>query len=405
MFSSRSKNRKRRKINKSSPRVENSPKKTKQYKSPQQLQLESQSERSTDSETELKTVGEFEDSFISGSQTIPDSPDSPGIITTPTTSTTSSRIAMQSPDPSQSQSQSLLGGPAQYEPYMGQSQSQHDIQSSNQPHFLNPVMLGPPMNPGMVSYQGLPHGAMPPGCPLSDQDILKIGAVLKQLVIEDVKKLVTAKVESATQYLKTELKSVQDRCTNLEKEVCALKVKNDDIEQYSRRMCLRIAGIQEREGENVTQRVLDFADNINVNINGDDIDRAHRVGRRTSSGGATNGDENEQGATSGQSREIIIKFTNSSARLKLLQGRTKLRDNNINNIYINEDLTPARKELAYECRKLKRTRHSKVEKTWVYAGYPHIVDKSGNKVKITCMSDLDEYRPEGTHTPSQPMTS
>ena len=140
MFSSRSKNRKRRKRNKPSPQVEKLPKKTKQYKSPQQRQLESQSERSTDSETELKTVGEIEDSFISGSQTIPDSPDFPGIITTPTTS---SRLAMQSPDPSQSQSQSLLGGPAQYEPYMGQSQSQHDIQSSNQPHFLNPVMLGP----------------------------------------------------------------------------------------------------------------------------------------------------------------------------------------------------------------------------------------------------------------------
>ena len=386
MFSNRSKNRKRRKRNKSSPQVENSPKKTKQYKSPQQLQFESGSERSTDSETELKTIGEIEDSYILGSQTISDSP---SIITTPSTS---SRPAMQSPDPSQSQSQSLLGGPAQYEPYMGQSQSQHDIQGSNQPHFLNPVMLGPPMNPGMVSYQGLPHGAMSPGCPLSDQDILKIGAVLKQLVIEDVKKLVTVQVESATQTLKTELKSVQDRCTNLEKEVSALKVKNDDIEQYSRRMCLRIAGIKERENEN-------------VNINGDDIDRAHRVGRRTGSGGATNGDENEQGVTSGQIREIIIKFTNSSARLRLLQGRTKLRDNHINDIFINEDLTPARKELAYECRKLKRTRQSNVDKTWVYAGYPHIVDKSGNKVKITCMSDLDEYRPEGRPAPSQPTTS
>ena len=397
MFSNRSKNRKRRKRNKSSPQVKNSPKKTNQYKSPQQLQFESGSERSTDSETELKTIGEIEDSYISGSQTISDSP---SIITTPSTS---SRPAMQSPDPSQSQS--LLGGPAQYEPYMGQSQSQHDIQGSNQPHFLNPVMLGPPMNPGVVSYQGLPHSAMAPGCPLSDQDILKIGAVLKQLVIEDVKKLVIAQVESATQTLKTELKSVQDRCTNLEKEVSALKVKNDDIEQYSRRMCLRIAGIKEREDENVTQRVLDFADNLNVNINGDDIDRAHRVGRRTGSGGATNGDENEQGVTSGQTREIIIKFTNSSARLRLLQGRTKLRDNHINDIFINEDLTPARKELAYECRKLKRTRQSNVDKTWVYAGYPHIVDKSGNKVKITCMSDLDEYRPEGRPDPSQPTTS
>ena len=73
-------------------------------------------------------------------------------------------------------------------------------------------------------------------------------------------------------------------------------------------------------------------------------------------------------------------------------------------MYINEDLTPARKKLAYECRKLKRMRESKVKKTWIYAGYPHILDKSGNKVKITCMSDLDDYREERP-APPQPMST
>ena len=58
------------------------------------------------------------------------------------------------------------------------------------------------------------------------------------------------------------------------------------------------------------------------------------------------------------------------------------------NIFINEDLNPARNELAYECRSLKRIRSFKIKKTWVYAGYPHILVDSGQKLKITCLSDL-----------------
>ena len=85
---------------------------------------------------------------------------------------------------------------------------------------------------------------------------------------------------------------MQDRCTNLEKEVNDLKV-NAYIEQYSWRMCLRIAGLEEFDHENVIQRVLDFANNLNANINADDTDRAHRVGSRTGSDGAASGDEDE----------------------------------------------------------------------------------------------------------------
>ena len=397
---SRSSSRKR---NKSSPLVENSPKKTKQniY---QQLQHEPEGHFSTDSESERNPIDDSQGSPNQDSKTILHSPD---ITSTPIIS---SRSAMESPD--LSQSQSLLGGLVQHEPHPGQlhpHSNHNDTFGPSQPPFLNPMMVQSPMNPGLLAYQGLPPGVMAPAPGLSEQDIIKIATVIKQLVIDDIKEMVTTKVELATQSLKTELNSVKDRCSSLEKEVSALKVKNDDIEQYSRRMCLRIGGIKEQRNENVTQRVLDFADNLNVSLSPDDIDRAHRVGKRADSGGATSsddGNEDEQNTSviPGRSREIIIKFTNSSARLKLLQGRSKLRENKIKDIFINEDLTPARKELAYECRQLKRSQKSKVSRTWVYAGYPHILDKSGNRVKITCMSDLDDYRDKKPDS-SEPMAT
>ena len=56
--------------------------------------------------------------------------------------------------------------------------------------------------------------------------------------------------------------------------------------------------------------------------------------------------------------------------------------------------------LAYECRKLKKLNNTKVKKTWVYAGYPYILDPSGNKLKITSLSDLDEYQVAGATSQS-----
>ena len=64
----------------------------------------------------------------------------------------------------------------------------------------------------------------------------------------------------------------------LQDEVNELQVKHDDMEQYSRRMCLRISGIPEAENEDVTKLVLDFAKRVNANVGPSDIDRAHRVG-------------------------------------------------------------------------------------------------------------------------------
>ena len=63
-----------------------------------------------------------------------------------------------------------------------------------------------------------------------------------------------------------------------------------------------------------------------------------------------------------QKREIIIKFTNSSARLNLLQGRAVLRTNNMKGVFISEDLTPARKKLAFECRRIKPKPNSGIKK-------------------------------------------
>ena len=142
------------------------------------------------------------------------------------------------------------------------------------------------------------------------------------------------------------------------------------------------------------RRCLDFAKTVNSNITSVDTDRAHRVGRIMTNNVA----DESSSHISPKGGEIIIKFTNSSARLNLLQGRSVLHDKKVKNVYLNEDLTPTRNQLAFECRRIKK---SKIEKTWTYAGYPHILDT----VKIVCLSDLKMYDPDDMKAGAQPMST
>ena len=407
--------RKSRKRNKSSPLVQTSPKKTKQYRSPRFIQsdsgseidkksttgiIEASSESESEAESEVKFVSQslLKTPAITEAKLNPDTTSS--IPVSEADSTEANASTMQSPDYSQQTQQTQQSQPDHGTPY-NIGDSAQGSQSINQPGFINPMLLGTPMNmSNMMALHGPPSAipAMPAMPGLSEQDVMRIAAMMKQMLQQEITQLVDLKVNSATEFLKSELKEVQDRCKKLEAEVKALQTRQDDTEQYSRRTCLRISGIRETENEDVQKIVLDFSNKVNANIDPTDIDRVHRVGRLVSDASDRIGEHN--GIRTRRNREIIIKFTNSNARLRLLRGRAKLREDGVRDVFINEDLTPNRKMLAYECRKLKKLNNTKVKKTWVYAGYPYILDPSGNKLKITSLSDLDEYQVAGATSQS-----
>ena len=364
--------RRSRKRNKSSPLVQTSPKKS---KPPQK-----------DSDTDCELIQEITEGECSTESGSDNECQSQSLLKTPvgikSPVSTSPTTTMQNPEHSQAAP--------------GSGSEPGETQSIGQPQMINPILFSPSMNvptpqhqSQLLTYQGpLQHPAMQP-MPvmpgLSDQDVIRVAQLVKSMLHDEINQVVELKVSAVTMALQTELDDVKARCARLEDEVTLLKSKHDDIEQYSRRMCLRISGIAESENEDVNKLVLELAARVGSNIGPADIDRAHRLGRPSNNG--TNNSER-----SPRRREIIIKFTNSSARLSLLRGRAKLREQNVKNIFINEDLTPARNELAYECRRLKRIRSSKIKKTCVYAGYPHILDDSGQKLKITSLSDLANYQ-------------
>lgn len=94
----------------------------------------------------------------------------------------------------------------------------------------------------------------------------------------------------------------------------------DRQEQYSRRNCLLLHGIPEKQGEDTDALVLEEAQNIlsRQDITIRDIDRSHRVGPRRTSAEVTKAGKPSQ-------RPIIVKFTNYRAREMLFKNKKNLK--------------------------------------------------------------------------------
>ena len=311
---------KRRKRNKSSPFVENSPKTPKSHKSGavgDAVISISESDRDSQagpvSDSDLEIISQSQ----SQSQSLLKTPQNPEILDPAT-------ISLPSTPPSPKM---------EGQDFIQHSQGQPDPGPS--PGYGTQTLIMNPML-GMMAYQ---QPAMPG---LSEHDLIRIAQLVKSMLQQEISEQVQTKVDEATKSLqieliltkseleqtKSDLSVLRNDHDSLQNEVMALQTKQDETEQYSRRMCLRISGIPETQNEDVTKKVLDFAKTVNSNIKSADIDRTHRVGRPRShiDNDETDAFDDVADESNAKGREITIKFTNSSARLNLLQGRSVLRD-------------------------------------------------------------------------------
>ena len=61
-------------------------------------------------------------------------------------------------------------------------------------------------------------------------------------------------------------------------KVDELSSDSEKANQYSRRNCLRITGVQEKDNDLIDKVVMDMVKAINADVTLDDIDRTHRLG-------------------------------------------------------------------------------------------------------------------------------
>lgn len=121
------------------------------------------------------------------------------------------------------------------------------------------------------------------------------------------------------------LSNMNDKIAVLSNSIDVLKKQSDNQEQYSRRYCLRVKGIEKENYETPNtciDKVVKVCKNLDVDINASDIDRAHRVGK--------------------DNKAIIVKFFDFKKRTALYRNRKKKE---MGPIKIHLDLTKHRLDL------------------------------------------------------------
>ena len=118
---------------------------------------------------------------------------------------------------------------------------------------------------------------------------------------------------------------LQTQIGSLRDTVETLQGQTDRVDQYSMRSNLRIHGVSAPAGvetnDVVVQTVKDVASDLGVDINDDDLFRAHRVGKVV--------DEiNKEGRKTGRKiQPIIVRFRSWNKRCELYKARPKRRAN------------------------------------------------------------------------------
>ena len=188
------------------------------------------------------------------------------------------------------------------------------------------------------------------------------------------------RVDTRLKAMSIELEKKDACIKSLQQTVAQMQMKIDEHEQYSRREALRISGLvppqsdddeeQSTEGtsanENTDNLVLAFCNEVlalSPPLDMSDIARSHRSGD----------------PSAGNARPVLVKFSTYRIRDRVIRARKKLKTYNKDNphpVYINEDLTKLRADLAYRARQFKKEKL--ISDTWTWDGIIRIKDNTNH---------------------------
>ena len=184
--------------------------------------------------------------------------------------------------------------------------------------------------------------------------------------IDELDKKISA-VELENKHLKSEV-------LRLSSIVEHQSIQINDIEQYSRRDCIEIAGVPEVEDENTNELVLKIGNLIGVNINESDISISHWLPKPSYSSSVKEG----MSGVNIKYSKIIVKFTRRVTKERFFKARKHWKNKTTsdigmassNKIFISESLTTKNRELFHECLQFKRNHYFKF--IWTRSGRVYV---------------------------------
>lgn len=146
----------------------------------------------------------------------------------------------------------------------------------------------------------------------------------------------------------------------LVKRIDQLEDRIDEMEQYSRRTCLKFCGVPESNGDHEDTDVIilniinnDILQQSVTRLTLDNIGRSHRLGPKKA----------------GTTRNIIVRFISYRHRALVYSNKRHLKNRNIssrNKIFVNEALTQKRMKLFNKTRQLYSDKL--IRNCWTYDG-------------------------------------
>lgn len=138
-----------------------------------------------------------------------------------------------------------------------------------------------------------------------------------------------SKFEDFVKHVNANMKAMQNDIETVKKSQQGIENKIDSQEQYSRRNCVLIHGIEEQHNEDPYKLVVEILnEKLSVNISTNDISRCHRIG--------------SQRDKTNKKRPLIVKFISYQTKDKVWRRKRSLKDTNI---LITESLTAKRMDL------------------------------------------------------------
>ena len=186
-----------------------------------------------------------------------------------------------------------------------------------------------------------------------------VNALSHERVVQALRSAITNELKGEMINLKALLEKKDQEIESLNTRVGPLENEQDDLQHYSRRNSIRISGLLETPNEDPVELSIDlFNNSIKLAIKLEDIDRAHRVGKRVE----------------GKTRPLLVKLTSYRARRSIIGARRILRDTGEDRpkVFINEYLTQKRATLLFKARTKKREK--RIQDCWSYDGRIVILD-------------------------------
>lgn len=169
---------------------------------------------------------------------------------------------------------------------------------------------------------------------LTKQQIEDVEAIFQRVfkreqqdIIHQIQAHFDAKVEHLINKYETEIKRLETKVQEQQKNIEKLEQKAINAEQYSRRNLVRIFGISEEEQEDVQETVVSVIEkHLKIQISPDVIDNIHRTGVKSVN----------------KPRPIILKFTSYRFKQQIMLKRNLFKGTGIT---VQDDLTRERLEL------------------------------------------------------------